>query len=720
MRSANLLVLCLALGLQIGAQEPAANRGWPGYGGGPEQIRYSSLTQINKANVNQLEVVWTYDTGEPGAMQTQPLVLGRVLYGYSPTHKAFAVNADTGSPLWIFDSGMRGGGPNRAVMFWASGNDKRVFAAINSFIYGLDADTGKPIPAFGTDGRIDLREHLDRDPQTQSVRLTSPGVIYRDLMIVGGRVGETLPTSPGHIRAYDVRTGALRWTFHTIPHPGEIGHDTWPKDAWTYGGGANNWAGMALDEARGIVYVPTGSAASDFYGADRLGDNLFANALLALDAATGKRLWHFQFVRHDIWDRDLPSPPSLVTVRQNGRTIDAVAQATKHGLLFVFDRTTGQPVFPIEYKKFPASTVPGEVASETQPIPTKPKPFARQWLTEDLLTSRTPEMRAWALERFKTFRSEGQFVPFGIDRQTVVFPGFDGGAEWGGSAFDPTTGLYYVNSNDLAWPAGLMPNTGGQSGQALYQQHCAACHKDDRLGTPPEMPSLFGIDDRRSFAELVAAVRQGVGRMAGLPALEPTAVNAIVQYVITGQDAAAGGLANPGGPGGVNAAPGGRGGAAPGSPLINQAFRFSGYQRFLDPDGYPATAPPWGTLSAINLNTGEYAWQIPLGEYPALAEKGMKNTGSENYGGPIVTAGGLVFIAATNHDRKFRAFDKASGTLLWETTMPSSGNATPATYEVDGRQYLVIAAGGGKSRAGGPGGVYVAFALPRSSVVPRP
>ena len=338
----------------------------------------------------------------------------------------------------------------------------------------------KPVESFGTGGRIDLRENLGRDPATQGVRLTSPGAIYRDLMIVGGRVGEGLPTSPGDVRAYDVRTGALKWSFHTIPHPGEHGYETWPKQAWEYSGGANSWPGMAVDERTGIVYVPTGSAASDFYGADRLGDNLFANSLIALDANTGKRVWHFQFVRHDIWDRDLPSPPSLVTVRRNGRTIAAVAQATKQGQLFLFNRANGEPIYPIEYRKFPASSVPGEETNPEQPVALKPAPFSRQLLTDDLLTTRTPAVRQWALEQFKSFQSQGQFVPFAVDKDTVVFPGYDGGAEWGGQAFDPETGLYYVNANDLAWTGGLAANTGAQSGRTLYLQHCASCHRDDR------------------------------------------------------------------------------------------------------------------------------------------------------------------------------------------------------------------------------------------------
>ncbi len=672
------------------------------YGGGPEQRRYSPLTEINRSTVRRLEVAWTYDTGEPGAMQTQPVVAGDVLYGYTPTHKTFALNAATGVPLWTFDPGIRGSGPNRGVMYWAAGNERRVFAAVDNFIYALDAATGKPIDAFGRGGRIDLRENLGRDPETQGVRLTTPGVIFNDLLIVGGRVGESLPTSPGDVRAYDVRTGALRWSFHTIPHPGEPGYETWPAAAWRYSGAANNWAGMALDVARGVVYVPTGSAATDFYGADRLGDDLYANSLVALDAATGRPIWHFQIVRHDLWDRDLPSPPTLVTVRHDGRSIDAVAQATKHGFLFLFDRASGQPLFPVEYKTFPRSNLPGETAAETQPIPARPAPFARQRLTADLLTARTPAAHTWALEQFKTFRSEGQFVPFSVERPTVVFPGFDGGAEWGGQAFDPETHLYYVNANDLAWTGQMAANSGGRSGNALYLQHCASCHRDDRLGTPPQIPSLAGIGQRKSFAEIAEVIRQGAGRMPASPGLDATAVNAIAQFVLTGQDTPAG-RENAGGQ--ID-------------PGINQTFRFTGYRKFLDPEGYPAVAPPWGTLNAIDLDTGEYAWKVPLGEYPDLVKQGITNTGSENYGGPIVTAGGLVIIAATNHDRKIRAFDKATGALLWEATMASSSNATPATYAVNGRQFIVAAAGGGKSPTGGPGGVYVAYALP-ANAAPR-
>jgi quinoprotein glucose dehydrogenase len=662
------------------------------YGGGVEQIRYSRLQQVTRDNVKQLQVAWTYDTGETGGLQTQPVVVAGILYGSTPTNKVFALKADTGEHLWTFDSGLKWRAPNRGVMHWASGEDRRVFVSADQYVYALNAFTGEPITSFGENGRIDLRRDLGREPQTQNVRLTSPGVVYRDSLIVGGRVNEGLPGSPGHVRAYDTRSGKLRWIFHTIPHPGEQGYDTWSKESWTYNGGANNWPGMALDEARGIVYVPTGSASDDFYGANRLGDNLYANSLIALNAETGKRLWHFQFVRHDIWDRDLPAPPSLVTVTRDGRRIDAVAQTTKHAFVFVFDRVTGKPLFPIEYRKFPASDVPGEVAADTQPIPSKPAPFSRQRLTAEMLTSRTPQMRAWALEQFGAFRSDGQFLPFAVGKQTVIFPGFDGGAEWGGSAFDPETALLYVNANDLPWTGGLAPAEPPKSGRALYLRDCAACHRDDRQGTPPQIASLIGLGDRKPRAEITAVIRKGVGRMAGFPTLSDDAVAAIVEFLVTGQETAMKTV-------------------EPGPHEVK--YRFTGYRKFLDPDGYPAVQPPWGTLTAIDLNTGDHVWQIPLGEYPELAEKGVPTTGTENYGGPIVTAGGLVFIAATNFDRKFRAFDKRTGALLWETTLPFSGNATPATYEVSGRQFIAVAAGGGKGRKGEPsGGVYVAFALP--------
>lgn len=671
-------------------QDATQNHDWPIYGGTPDNNHFSPLTQINRKNVKRLRVAWRFDTEESGGLQTSPIIVNGVLYGLTPSQKVFALDAATGALLWKFDSGIRGTQPDRGLAYWADGKDRRIVVGIMNFVYAIDASSGKPIASFGKDGRIDLRENLDREPAEQSIYVTSPAVIYKDLMIVGGREAETLPASYGDVRAYDVRSGKLRWTFHTIPRPGEFGYDTWPKDAWKTSGAANNWAGMTVDGKRGIVYIPTGSAAFDFYGANRIGDDLFANCLIALNADTGERIWHFQGVKHDLWDRDFPAPPVLLTVEREGKRVDAVAQTTKQGFVFLFDRANGRPLFPIECRNYRPSNVPGEVAATQQCLPAKPAPFARQSLTEEFLSQRTPEVRLWAVEKFRALRSEGQFVPFSVGKDTVVFPGFDGGAEWGGAAADPETGILYVNANDLAWTGALAENTSQSTPKALYLSQCAVCHGEQMAGSPPSIPSLVGIGNRHSAAEIAAIIKSGKGRMPGFANLEDDQFSALLSYLLHGENKEV-----------VS--------SGPEPPAIR--YHFTGYHRFLDPDGYPAVAPPWGTLSAINLNTGEYMWKIPLGEYPELAAAGLKNTGSENYGGPVVTAGGVLFIGATNFDKKFRAFDKTTGALLWETTLPFSGNATPATYEVQGRQFVVIAAGGGKDLKSKSGGVYVAFAL---------
>lgn len=686
----------------------AGYREWNVYGGGPESIRYSRLDQINRNNVQRLEVAWTFETGDafPGSeMECNPIIVNGVLFASTPTLRVIALDAATGKLRWSFDPNagkkVLNNARNRGLAYWAEGEDQRIYFVSHSYLYALEANTGKAVSSFGDSGRVDLRKGLGRNPEEMSISATTPGIVYKDLLILGSLVSEDLPAAPGDIRAFDVRTGKIRWTFHTIPHPGEFGYETWPKDAWKYSGAANNWAGMSVDERRGLVFVPTGSAAFDFYGANRLGDNLFANCLIALKAETGERVWHFQAVKHDLWDRDLPAPPNLVTVKRGARLVDAVAQITKSGHMFVLERETGTPLFPIEYRKVSSAAVEGEVPAGMQPFPLEPAPFARQEFTEKMVTRRTPEAHKAVLERLRKVRSAGQFAPPSLEG-TVIFPGFDGGGEWGGAAFDPETGLFYVNSNEMAWILRLVerPKTHGMAGgRTLYLQYCANCHRKDLSGTPPEFPSLLQIGNEYTESEIATIIRKGSGRMPAFAQLEKQIVRAITRYLAHGEDNQV--AAQTRGP----------------SPM-ELKYTHDGYNKFLDPDGYPAVEPPWGTLNAINLDTGAIAWKIPLGEFPELAAKGMRHTGSENYGGPVVTAGGLLFIAATDHDRKFRAFDKATGELLWETTLPAAGNATPAIYEVDGRQFVVIAAGGGKSNAPS-GGSYVAFALPKNSATSK-
>jgi quinoprotein glucose dehydrogenase len=679
------VLLASVLVAVVMAQGPA-NVNWP-INGGENNIRFSPLTQINKSNVKSLQVAWTYDSRDAfkdSEMQSNPIVVEGVLYATTPTLKVVAVNAASGAEIWKFDPSDGAGARTRFRHRGVTVHADRVFVTYRNFLFALDKATGQPIASFGANGRVDLREGLDRPAAGLSVSASTPGVVFEDLLILPSSVPETLPGTPGHLRAFDVKTGRQRWVFHTIPQPGEFGHETWPRDAYRLSGGANAWAGVTVDQQRGLVFAATGSASFDFYGVNRHGDNLFANCVLALDARTGKRVWHFQAVKHDVWDWDFPAPPSLVTVKRDGKLVDAVAQITKHGFVFVLDRSTGASLFPIEYRKVPVSAIDGEQLAATQPFPLKPPPFARQGLTEAMLTRRTPEARAAVLEKFRALKS-GFFEPPSF-QGTIVFPGFDGGAEWGGAAFDQESGLLYVNSNEMPWIVRMIPN----DDTSLYNSKCASCHREDRTGSSVA-PSLVDIGKRMTRDQIATIVRQGTGRMPAFPDMGGRNINDVADFLVTGIDK-------------------GKDPKLTADPNWLK-YRNDGYDILLDPDGLPAVTPPWGTLNAIDLNEGTIRWQIPLGEFPELAAKGMKNTGSDNYGGPVVTAGGLLFIGATNFDKKFRAFDKLTGELLWETTLPFAGNATPSIYAIDGREYIVIVCGGGKN--GAPSGSsIVAFALP--------
>jgi len=613
-------------------------------------------------------------------------VIDGVLYATSPKLRVFALDATTGKEIWSFDPNYGKPAPSRFRHRGLVVTGDRVIVTYRNKLYALDRKTGQPIPTFGdSSGFADMRNAFDRPASQITISASTPGRVYGDLYIIGSTVAEALPSSPGDIRAYDVKTGALRWVFHTIPRPGEFGYDTWSPDAWKVSGGTNAWSGVTVDQKRGIVFAATGSAAFDFYGANRVGDNLFANTLLALDARTGKRLWHFQAVKHDLWDWDFPAAPTLVTVTRNGRKVDAVAQITKTGYVYVFERTTGSSLFPIKYRRVPPSHMEGEVAADSQPYPVAPPPFVRQTLTEDILTTRTPAAHDSVVKFFRAYETHGMYDPPNT-RGTIIFPGVDGGGEWGGPAFDPATGLLYVNANEMPWYQKLVV----RSDKSLFANTCATCHSDNLLGSA-NGPSLVGVGTRKTRDEIAQVIRQGTGRMPGFAAtLDNAAVNDLVNYLLTGQDVADQLGTNPN--------------------VLK--YRSSGLEIFLDPDKYPPITPPWGTLNAIDLNKGTIRWKIPFGEYPALAAQGVKNTGSDSYGGPVVTANGLLFIGASTYDKKFRVFDKRTGKLLWETSLPASGNATPSLYMVNGREYVVIACGGGKNDAES-GGTYVAFALPK-------
>lgn len=689
---------------------------WPTYGGNKAGNRYSPLDQINTGNVQDLQVAWMYDASEkpdpnnPGrsrnrAIQCQPIVVNGILYGTTPELKLFALKAGTGEQLWKFEPSKSDKlNSNRGVVYWEEGTDKRILYTVGSSLYAINAQNGEIIKSFGVNGKVDIHEglqtNMDHDVSVLSVNATSPGIVFKNTFILGSAVSESGDAAPGHIRAFDAVTGKLKWVFHTIPQPGEFGYDTWPKDAYKKIGAANNWSGMSLDEKRGIVYFGTGSPASDFYGGDRKGTNLFANCIMALDAETGKMKWYYQTIHHDLWDRDHPSPPNLTTIKHKGKKVDVLVQSTKDGLVYVLDRDKGTSIFPVEERPVPTNGLPGEHPFPTQRYPSKPLPLSKQIFTENDITDLSPEAHAYVKERYQKIKTNNKFAPPSTTG-TLLF-GYSGGAEWGGNAVDPD-GIFYQNANEEPWELIMMDAAQKKSdiprtaGNTLYMTNCSACHGQDRKGSGNELPSLVDIGKKLNAASIKSILKTGSGRMPSFSHLSDKEHDAIIAFLLnTEKDQKT--IVNT-----ETKAPVKKGGFP-----YTPAYVSKTWQRFTDQDGYPGIKPPWGTLNAIDLNTGEYLWRVPLGEYPELAKKGIPTTGTDSYGGPLATAGGLVFIAGTK-DEKIRAFDKKTGKVVWEYQLPAGGFATPISYEIDGKQFIVIAAGGGRGQK--LGGNYIAFAL---------
>ncbi|MBL7699779.1 MAG: PQQ-binding-like beta-propeller repeat protein [Chitinophagaceae bacterium] len=689
-------------------------KNWASYRGDDGITAYSPLTQINPENVHQLQVAWTFrthDTVGRSSIQCNPLIIDGILYGVSPRQKTFALEAATGKLLWKFDpyeGNDTYSGVTRGLAYYEDGGHDRIFVSASYKLFALDAQTGKQILNFGDSGFVDLRKGLRDDTQVEkySIENTSPGIIYKDMIIVGSSMGETYTDMPGNIRAFDVKTGKLRWIFNTIPKPGEPGYESWPQENYKSAAGCNVWSGFSIDRKRGMLFAATGSPGFDFHGGNRKGDNLYANCVLALDAETGKYKWHFQVSHHDVWDYDLPTPPILVTIRKDGKPLDAVVQLSKQGWIMVFERETGKPVFPIEEREVPQSRMKDEHSSPTQPFPLKPAPLARHHFDTSLVTDISKESHDYVIKEISNYSFGGIYLP--QDTQGIVqVPGFRGGGEWSGGAFDPETNIIYIGANDIPNVVKLvevknededeffkMPVL--KAGEKVYQNNCAACHGADRKGIEP-VPSLVDVSGRLKPSEALEIVEKGRSKMPSFISLPLAQREAAIAYLFNLKNQKLTRAGNK-----VDDEP---------STQPAKRYRIKGYTQLKDQFGYPGIKPPWGTLNAVDLATGEYVWKRTLGEYPELKAKGVPETGTQLFGGGIVTAGGLIFIAASR-DEKFRAIDKKTGKTLWEFQLPVGGYATPATYEVDGQQYIVIAAGGGGLQATRRGDYYFAFSLP--------
>ncbi len=690
--SASFAVLC---GFVISTH--SSDQSWPEYNGNGARSHYSALDQITKDNVRQLKVAWTYASGGADTarnrtqMQCNPIVIDGILYGVSAGTQAFALNAATGQQIWKTAITDNGGTTSRGVTYWSEGKEKRIFFGAGKYIYALNATDGSLVSTFGENARIDLRIGLERPGADDYITPNTPNTIYKNLLITGARVNENETALLGDVRAYDVRSGKLVWTFRTIPAKGEFGAETWPAHARSNFGGANSWAGMAIDRERGIVYIPTGSAAYDFYGGNRPGNNLFANCLIALDAATGKRLWHYQLVHHDIWDRDPPCPPNLVSVMHKGKRVDAVVQVTKQGYVFVLDRVTGKPLFPIKETTFNFPAIEGEKVAATQPIPTLPLPFTRQTFTAKDFNAFVAD-RDSLTDLLSKAKTGSAYIPI-TSSMTIFYPGTDGGAQWGGAATDPG-GVMYVPAKEIPVYTSLIKkeipqNAGSVTGAQLYQMNCAACHGADKMGNHDgSYPSLANLEKRLKPAQIEAILQNGRGMMPSFTHISDAERKSIIAYLSNQESKESITIDS----------------------KTQMPYQHTGYNRWYDRNGYPVSQPPWGTLTAIDLNTGQRKWQVPLGEYKELTAKGIPPTGTDNYGGPLVTASGLIFIAGSR-DEQFRAFDKETGKILWQAALPAAGYASASTYSVNGRQYVVIACGGGKLNTKS-GDKYVAFALP--------